>query len=326
MGSLMSPHPALTQEGINSSSITSCHMPSAGRSPAPGWGHSCSWQREGWPEGHPIPPALPLQGPPHRAATAPGGHPGVQAVPVGTSLSLPWEHRPQPSTGTELRWLDHAHPTNMGFLCPIGTHCQFQVLPWRLKGHFQPQSRAKRGICAHFPPPLPAVIPCTPWAEMVTAVWGGSKNTRALTVTAAARPGGPTAGAASPVSPPCRDSSWLFPRTHCSVSGTPGVPSCCPAVPAGRCHGAVAACPPCPRCPRGLAAGTRPWWPGGCGSGCPQASPKPLIHLSQQEMPKLPFHAGSSARGLARSQCRRWQEMCPTSSGDPPPPARSRCA
>lgn len=83
MGSLMSPHPALTQEGINSSSITSCHMPGAGRSPAPSWGHSCSWGREGWPGGHLIPPALPPQGPPHRPGTVPGGHPGFQAVPVG---------------------------------------------------------------------------------------------------------------------------------------------------------------------------------------------------------------------------------------------------
>lgn len=138
MGSLMSPHPALTQEGINSSSVTSCHMPGAGRSPAPGWGHSCSWEREGWPGG--TSSLLHF----HRR-----GHPtpGVQAVPLGCHCHCPGNTDPNPAWGQSRD--GRAMPTpEYG-----GCHCQLQVLPWGLAGHLQPQSRAKRDICAHSPPP-----------------------------------------------------------------------------------------------------------------------------------------------------------------------------
>lgn len=91
--------PAVTQKGINSSSVTSCHMPSAGRPPAPSRGHSCSWEREGWPRGHSIPPALPPQGPPHRPRTVPRGHTGVQAVPVGHHCHCPGNTDPNPAWG-----------------------------------------------------------------------------------------------------------------------------------------------------------------------------------------------------------------------------------
>lgn len=59
----------------------------------------------------------------------------------------------------------------------------------------------------------------------------------------------------------------------------------------------------------------------------PRPSPKPLIHLSQQEMPKLPFHAGSSARELAALSIPGAGRRCVRQArGIPPLPARSRCA
>ncbi|KAM9368818.1 frizzled-2 [Phaethornis superciliosus] len=51
-------------------------------------------------------------------------------------------------------------------------------------------------------------------------------------------------------------------------------------------------------------------------------SPQPLIHLSQQEMPKLPFHAGCSTRARRALNAGRWQEMCRTSRGDPSPASK----
>lgn len=190
-----------------------------------------------------------------------------------------------------------------------------RCFPGDLKGISNPKAEQKGKSVPISPPPL---IPCTPWAEMVTAVQGNSKNTRALTVTAAAGPGGPAGGPGLPApGVPSLPGQPLALSMHThrlfSTLGTPRVLPLCPGVPAGWCHGAVAVCPPCPAWPGGLAGGTRPSRHGGCGAGRPPASPKPLIHLSQQEMPKLPFHAGSSARGLERSQCRRWQEMCRTS-------------
>lgn len=161
---------------------------------------------------------------------------------------------------------------------------------------------------------------------MVTAVPGGSKNTQALTVTAAAGPGGPAGGPGppAPAVPSLLGTAKRFPRC---ISGTRRLPFRCPRVPAGRCRVTAAPWPP-------RAGDTRLWRRGGLGAGCARASPQPLIHLSQQEMPKLPFQclfsAGCSALGLAFPQCRRWRGMCPTSAGDPSPASKvkvclSRC-
>lgn len=136
-----------------------------------------------------------------------------------------------------------------------------------------------------------------------------------------------------PARPPLsQDSPSLFP---CSVLGMPQHPAPpglarCPLLPPG-CNktvtggtmpGRARSCP--------AATGTEP------GHGVPQRlclslsprpSPKPLIHLSQQEMPKLPFHAGSSARELAALSIPGAGRRCVGQAGGIPPlPRRSRCA
>lgn len=113
--------------------------------------------------------------------------------------------------------------------------------------------------------------------------------------------------------PPAPCQAWpLSP----SPAGTQRARGCGTVPGRTRCGPAAAGTAPGPGTPR------RP------GSGCPPwPSPKPLIHLSQQEMPKLPFHAGSSARELAALSIPGAGGRCVGQAGGIPPlPARSRCA
>lgn len=162
MGSLVSPQPALTQEGINSSSVTSCHMPGAGRSLPPAGGTAVPGRGRDGQGGTPSLLHFHHRGHPTGLEQLLGDIPGSRLSP---SVSLPRGHRPHPSVGTELRWLYHAHPPPVWGPCtPWEPTASSRCLPGDLKGISDPKAEQK-GKCVPIPPlPRPHALHGQKWS------------------------------------------------------------------------------------------------------------------------------------------------------------------
>lgn len=307
----MSPCPALKRPGVNSSQR--CHLLSHAwgwQGPPqlfPGWGHRGPRPSHQSPQGH-----CGHRPSPHTPGTLLGGT-------RGSGLSPPRERRPlgQSQDG----W---THTPRHG---RRGTKGTFPTPNQSKRGNF-------RGWQGHTASAAPAL---SPPAETVTPRPAGPRaalKIPVLTATAGDRgrvPGDPqgdrghwssvaTVPPASPL-PPILFLSLPTLRVGDPHPQRPTVPFS----PTPR-HSEVAAVPHAQPYP--AAASVEP----GPGGGCPlllspRPSPKPLIHLSQREMPKLPFHGGSSARGLAAPSMPAAGGRCVGQAGGiPPPPARSRWA